>query len=155
MAYKIPKSRHPTIIPRPLQDLLTPKKEEPPYGSPPPDWKGTGAEWAVNWALMQLVGPEGYVSQYAVGGGRAYAGGTVVDFVVPDRMLVIRVQGTHWHYELGRQIEVADEMLKLSIEARGYVVIDIDEEDCLTDPIYYVQEALRGIDHSRKSIGGL
>lgn len=132
--------------------LLQPEKKQPPYGVVPPEWPGSTAEWAVYWALTRLIGVENFVYQYPLGGGRLQRGGQVVDFYVPDRMLVIRVQGEHWHYELGSQIEVTDELLQVAIESQGFVCVDIDESDALRDPIYFVQEALRGRDHSRNTL---
>ena len=35
------------------------------------------------------------------------------------------------------------------IEGMGLTVIYIDEDDALRNALYYVQEAIRGIDHSR------
>lgn len=147
-SYRIrsPRSSVPSL-PRPLQTIIRPPKRMPPYGVPPPEFPGSSAEWAIQWALMQLG--EDFLYQASFDGGRQQLGGTVVDFLLHARLLVIRVQGTYWHYERGMLIVNQDEFLKNAIESKGYVVIDIDDKDALVDPIYFVKEALAYRDHSK------
>ncbi len=150
--YRVPKPRSPTVFAQPLEKLLnTPTHEEPPYGSPPDDWTGSVAEWAIAWALTTKNVE--FVYQANMIGGRTQLGGTVADFLVPAYNLIIRVMGVYFHYERGPLVVNLDQLLKASLEAKGYVVIDIDDDDALRDPLYFVTEALAGRDHSRATEG--
>ena len=50
-------------------------------------------------------------------------GGVTVDFLLPDRNIVIRVQGTHWHQDLASQAR--DLLSKEKLTEAGYQVIDV------------------------------
>jgi very-short-patch-repair endonuclease len=142
----------PEIFKTPLSDLLGLRKNQPPpYGEVPPDFPGSTAEWAIYWALNIMNIQFEY--QVPLFGGRLQAGGVIADFVIPSHMLVIRVQGEHWHYEMGMEVVNMDAITKMQMEDIGYLVIDIDESHCLKDPKFYVSEALRGISHSRAEKG--
>lgn len=118
------------------------------YPAMPDDWQGTEPEWAINWALTTLGAT--FVYQKGILGGRSYAGGIVADFLVEEpSQLIIQIQGTHWHYELGHRIMINDALQRAVIEAEGTEVINIDEEDAMSSPLFYTKEALLGIDHSR------
>ena len=108
------------------------------------------AEWAVAWALQHLGYKEwdDYVFHAHI-----IDEFQPVDFYVPAVKLIIRVQGVHFHYELGPDIIAYDTVQKQIFESMGYLVVDIDGDDALKNPVYYVKEALLGIDHSRASRG--
>jgi hypothetical protein len=112
-------------------------------------WKGSKPELAVYLALQQLGLMEGrdFNYQSSVMGGRLEYGGAVLDFVLPGYSLAINVQSVHYHYAdpVARQ---RDAIQRASIEATGLRIIYIDEADALRNAVYYVQEALRGVDHS-------
>lgn len=74
-------------------------------------------------------------------------GGAVLDFEIPSLSIAINVTSRYWHYQTtpGR---MADELQRVALEGRGTRVIFIDDTDARRNPIYYVREALRGIDHS-------
>jgi G:T-mismatch repair DNA endonuclease (very short patch repair protein) len=116
------------------------------YPPKPKDFQGTEPEWAVYWALSKL----GVVFDFqpSFQGGRLHLGGLVADFIVPDYQVIIQVQGIYWHYTLGARRQARDVLQRAQLEAQGYRVVFIDEDDALRNPIYYVREALRGIDHS-------
>lgn len=62
-------------------------------------WPGSDIEWLVYWYLTAHGVKFDY--QYPVAGGRysVLPGiGQVLDFTVPDRSLVLNVQGEYWHY---------------------------------------------------------
>lgn len=61
--------------------------------------------------------------QPSVQGGRLQLGGMVADFILPDRMLVIRVQGTKWHtsFAAGKK----DEAQKTILQGYNFTVMDI------------------------------
>ncbi len=61
--------------------------------------------------------------QPSVDGGRLILGGMVADFILQDRPLIIRVQGSTWHTPFGAQAR--DESQKMYMEALGYIVVDI------------------------------
>lgn len=149
--YTLPRQKKPrgaAIFKRPLRGIIPQKEQLPPWLTPPAEWPGSGAEWAVYWALQGLR--EEFQYQVPLLGGRVEAGGTVVDFFLPQYLLIIRVQGVHWHYEIN-SARARDDILKLALESKGFEVIDIDEDDALRDPIYYTKEALRGQDHSKRA----
>lgn len=151
--YRLPRAPKPkgaTIFKRPLRGIIPQKEQLPPWQTPPAEFQGSGAEWAIYWALSSLK--EDFQFQVPLMGGRIEAGGTVVDFYLPAYLLLIRVQGIHWHYEIQPQ-RAQDDILKLALESKGFQVIDIDEDMALRDPIYYTKEALRGQDHSRRAGG--
>ena len=112
----------------------------------PNSWPGNEPEYYVYWALTKLEVEFEYQSDIA--GGRTERGGVVVDFYIPSLGLAINVQSTYWHYANPKQ-RVNDQLNRLMIEGTGVQVVYIDEEAARTNPIYYVREALRGIDHSR------
>lgn len=115
--------------------------------TPPADFVGSLAEWAVWWALTQLG--EEFQFQDPIGGGRQQLGGLVADFFILSRFLIIRVQGIYFHYERGPLTISYDQLQKEQLESKGYFVVDIDEDDALREPLYYVKEALEYRDHSR------
>lgn len=83
-------------------------------------------------------------------GGRIEKGGAVIDFLFlnpPD--LAINVQGEYWHYELGSEVRARDVIIRQSLAAWGITLIFIDESDLLSDPEYYVRQALNYRDLSR------
>jgi very-short-patch-repair endonuclease len=145
------------------------KKDVWKYSFPPPNisgkhstialWKGkngtvyqgTMPEWAVFWAL-EMLGAE-FRFQSPFFGGRSIRGGAVVDFVVfsPVPRLIIRVQGFYFHLGRGGVQKAVDLAQKLALESTGFQVIDIVDTHALLNPIYYVKEAFRGMDHSRSA----
>jgi hypothetical protein len=150
-----PKSVRPSVSrgPKALQPALRPAIEDADRPPPPPIWfPGFATEWYCYWALQKLGAVFDYQSPLL--GGRLEKGGAVVDFVVYSPVEVaIRIQGTYWHYQLGSQKIAYDRLQRAALEASGLRVIDIDEEDILRDPLFYVREALRGVEHSRVSRG--
>jgi very-short-patch-repair endonuclease len=118
------------------------------YPEPPEDWTGTEPEWAINWALTKLKADFDF--QHNVAGGRRFVGGIVADFVVYEPTeVMIQVQGVYWHYELGSEKQERDALQRAIVESKGWIVINIDEDDAMRDPIFYTEEALRHIDHSK------
>ena len=113
------------------------------------DQMGTLPEYAVFWALEQVQAVFGFQSPML--GGRHEQLGVVGDFSVyePIPNLIIRVMGEFWHYERGEDTIQSDYLQKIRLMNVGLMVIDIDGEDALRDPIYYVERAFEGIDLSR------
>jgi very-short-patch-repair endonuclease len=61
--------------------------------------------------------------QSSIQGGRLELGGMVADFILLDRPLIIRVQGTKWH--TGFWPEHKDALQKAILQAYGYDVVDV------------------------------
>lgn len=113
---------------------------------PSSNWTGTAPEYAIYTALKKLgVDFEFQSSQM---GGRLSRGGAILDFYIPDRSLAINIQGLYWHY--GSTPRVMNEQLQRAmLESQGIRVIYIDEDAALSNALFYVRDALNGIDHSR------
>lgn len=151
--FKLPRISKPTLFKQPLGKAFAAIQREqiPAWRLPPVDWVGSEAEWAIAWALDQKRIE--YAFQADMMGGRGMRGGVVIDFLLPEYTLCIRVQGIHWHYNQGSGVVNADNMQKAALHAQGLTVIDIDEDHALRDPAYYVAEALMGRDHSMANRG--
>lgn len=120
-----------------------------PAGNPPNTWPGTRPEWAVQWGLEHsgLVDGRDFVYQARLPGvGAGYY--STVDFLIYTFGIGIEVQGKYWHYGQGSQKIFTDLFRVSAFASQGIQVIFIDEIDALTDPTYYVKEALLGNDHS-------
>lgn len=111
----------------------------------PANWIGTKPEYAVYLALIKIGVAFDYQSSKM--GGRLARGGSVIDFWIPSLNLAINVMGEYWHYERGTLGH--DQLQRAALESQGIRVIYIDEKDALTNALYFVQEAIKGIDHSR------
>lgn len=113
-------------------------------------------EWLVyRWLERHgFKANEDFFFQSSMYGGTQQYMGVVADFVLPGMIgsqgLVFRVQGLHWHYAKEEQ-KYHDLEQRLHLEADGWVVIDLDEDDVYERLEYIMPEALRGIDHSRSS----
>jgi hypothetical protein len=138
--------------PRELQGALqTAQHPGPAYPPPPVGFTGSRPEWAILWAHQTLGLREGldFSYQSAALGGRAAFGGQVVDFQEFRQPLAINVQGTYWHYGQGSDKVMQDQQGRYDLARFGLRLIFIDEDDALQAPVYFLQEALNGIDHSR------
>lgn len=128
----------------------------------PPDWfrrmhggVGPETEWMVWWALERLGKKHGVDFEYQAPafGGRQYLGGAVVDFLLKDIGIGINPVGLFWHYYRGYSKLSKDRLLNDQLLQQGIRVIYIDEDDLRRDALFYVADALRGIDHSRIAKG--
>lgn len=110
---------------------------------------GTLPEYAVFWALEQKQAVFDFQSPML--GGRREQLGVVGDFSVhePIPNLIIRVMGEFWHYQFGEEQIMSDYLQMIRLQNLGFQVINIDGEDALRDPIYYVERAFEGIDLSQ------
>jgi hypothetical protein len=114
----------------------------------------TKPEWYVNWGLQRNGKRKGVDYNYRgeVEFLSSLATAAQLDFTMIDgTQIAIEVQGIHWHYELGFNKIAQDEVRRTELVASGWMVIQIDEDDALRDPVYYVKEALAGRDHSYSS----
>jgi len=139
-----------------LSDALKPAENV--TGPPPQPESGpfavgvaTKPEWYVNWGLQQNDKRLGIDYEYRgeVQFLSSLATAAQLDFTMRDgSQIAIEVQGIHWHYELGFEKIAMDKVRRTELVASGWVVMQIDEDDALRDPVYYVREALAGRDHS-------
>ncbi len=115
--------------------------------SAPADFPGTLPEYLVYQALIKLGYDGRFIFQSSQMGGRELKGGTIADFEIPELSLMIFVQGEYWHYGMGKTAK--DLIIASQLEAYGYRVIFIDEEDVLANAVWYTKEALNYRDHSK------
>lgn len=108
--------------------------------------KASQPELAVYGALKKTGLDFQFQSRFF--GGTQVRGGLVADFYLPSLSLVINVQSFYWHYGNPQRI-AQDRIQQIALEGQGIRVIYIDEQDALKDATRFVQDALRGIDHSR------
>ena len=120
------------------------------FPEPPDSWPGSRPEWFIFRALEALKVDFTYQSNRM--GGRLDKGGAVLDFFIPSLGLGINVQSLYWHYgRLGGA--VSDNLQRIALEGQGIVMIYIDEESAISNPIWYTQEALQFRDHSQMTRG--
>lgn len=120
-----------------------------PYPDPPDTWMGTLPEWAIYWAHLAIGRKPFQDFQYQY----SFDGSTIFDFFEFEERIAIEVQGLYWHYEFQRSQVANDQLRKIRVEAVGLTLIFIDEDMALTDPIFYLREALAERDHSRSATG--
>jgi len=113
----------------------------------PASFFGSRPEFLVYWALLKLGYKNRFEFQSSQLGGRLTKGGAILDFYIPERNLAINVQSEYWHYRTSEQKVIA-QLQRVQLEGQGISVIYIDEEDILRNPVFYVSQALKGIDHS-------
>ncbi len=113
---------------------------------------GTDLEWLAYWALtVPLKKKDGLDFSFQSGffGGRSTFGGIIVDFIMIDGSRIgMDIQGEHWHY--GQSEMIAEAILRRArMESYGWTLVFVDGDDIRSNPVYYVREALNGVDHSR------
>ena len=130
----------------------------PNEGSRIPEWDRssglTEPEWALRWGHL-IIGrkpDEDFYTKYDLFGDSS----VLVDFYEAPEDLVIEIQGFFVHYVGYDPLKVEQDRQRRSlITSTGRVVIFIDAEDAVRDPVTYLREALRGRDLSRFSRGVL
>jgi len=91
---------------------------------------------ALNWLDKNRID---YQFQSSLMGGFYELGGAVVDILIPDDMIAIRIFGEYWHKGVVK--EGRDQIQRENLEAMGYVVVDVWGADLL-DPTR-VEETMR------------
>lgn len=137
-----------------LPTYAHPFREQRPAGDPPRGWllahpNGTVPEWSVYWALTRLGRVEDIDFLYQPrlpGVGMSYY--STVDFLLPAEHLALEISGSYWHYATSQRQHRDRERLAW-FAREGITVIFIDEDDALYRPIWVVEEALAGRDHSK------
>jgi hypothetical protein len=159
-----PKIRHGGILGRGTRDIKEALKEAEDVSRPGPK-PNTGSlaiatlpEWYVYWALTQRLHKREGID-FSFRGSVAYAAGlaasTSLDFAMLDgSQIAIEVQGLFWHYQQGSAKMVQDYVRQSALAGLGmWKIVNIDEDDALRDPEFYVREALQGRDHSYRYRG--
>jgi len=88
-----------------------------------------------------------FTVQDPIAGGTMELGGMVVDFRLTMSRIIIRVMGVYWHQGLeasGRDI-MGEEVLR----AKGYIVVDLWEDDINTRLDYVMRLAVQGVEIPR------
>lgn len=76
------------------------------------------------------------------------AGSAVVDFVLSERNIVLRTMGSYWHS--GLESKARDAFGREQLVNKGYIVVDLQEEDLADDKIQHTMElALEGVETIR------
>jgi very-short-patch-repair endonuclease len=60
-------------------------------------------------------------------------GSAVVDFLLPEKNIILRVMGSYWHS--GLTAKARDEFAKERLLNQGYIVVDLLEENLSPDKI--------------------
>lgn len=72
-------------------------------------------------------------------------GSATIDFVLGERNLVFRVMGGYYHSTL--EAKARDEFGREQLINKGYIVVDLQEEDLSDDKINHTMElALEGVE---------
>ena len=103
-------------------------------------------EWQTYlWLIRNRI--RGWDFQSSLLGGRIFLGGVVADFLFspPDwtPSMVWRVQGEFFHYE-STQKQIEDIFQRVTLENKGYVVVDILGNDIATNRDEVLNAALEG-----------
>lgn len=111
--------------------------------------RGTTEERIVYKELQRRNIPFDF--QSSLDGGRLLLGGMVADFILEDRKVIIRVQGSKWH--TGFASEHKDVMQRALLEAAGYSVMDFWDWE-IHNPELCEEWLRRNIDTGMPSRGG-
>ena len=93
-----------------------------------------------NWLTKREIP---FTTQEPMFGVAGELGSAVVDFVIEERNLVLRVMGSYYHSTI--EAKARDEFGKEQLINRGYIVVDLREEDLSDERITRTLEmALEG-----------
>ena len=68
-----------------------------------------------------------FAFETSIAGGHFELGGAVVDFILTELNIALRVQGMYWHEGVAK--EGMDDIQREMLEGKGYIVVDIWEDD--------------------------
>jgi very-short-patch-repair endonuclease len=84
-----------------------------------------------------------FVTQQPMFGIAGEVGSATVDFIINERNLALRVMGSYWHSSI--ESRARDEFGKEQLINKGYIVVDLWEENLSDDKIDTTMEAaMRG-----------
>lgn len=119
-----------------------------PWLSPPGWWEGSIPEWSIFWAhdhVEREVGvyQEDWFFQTPLFGD-IWRIGFVPDFIELPSLVTIDIN----EEEVSRDIERLRASILSSLR-EPFVHVIIDAEDATANPVFYLEEALQGVSHSR------
>lgn len=79
-----------------------------------------------------------FVTQQPMFGEAGEVGSAVVDFILGERNIVLRTMGSYWHSTI--EAKARDEFGKEQLINKGYIVVDLHEEDLSDDKINRTME---------------
>jgi len=89
-----------------------------------------------------------FTTQEPMFGIAGEAGSAVIDFVLTERNIVLRTMGSYWHS--GAEAKARDAFGKEQLINKGFIVVDLREEDLSDDKIQHTMElALEGVETIR------
>jgi len=74
-----------------------------------------------------------FTTQETMFGLASELGSAVVDFIIGDRNLALRIMGSYWHSSI--ESKARDEFGKEQLINKGYIVVDLREEDLADNKI--------------------
>ncbi len=127
--------------------LNLPKSSEQQFQEEYDAWgRGTKPEFIVYRFLTEnkhLVEGVDFSFQSSRYGGKRLFGGIVIDFYIPERRMVWRVQGEQFHM-LNNADRMRDEVSRIRLEQEGLKVVDLWVRDIETRPDYILGLAWEG-----------
>lgn len=90
-----------------------------------------------------------FFPQYGVSGGRTFLGGAVIDFHFPILRIDWFVQGLRFHFKTPVQ-RGRDIIEKLQSAQRGFIPVELFEDDIIQRTESTLSQALKGIQVSRR-----
>jgi len=83
-----------------------------------------------NWLTKNKIP---FNTQETMFGPYGELGSAVVDFIIGDRNLALRIMGSYWHSSI--ESKARDEFGKEQLINKGYIVVDLREEDLADNKI--------------------
>jgi hypothetical protein len=102
-------------------------------------------EWLLRRGLVEGVD---FVFRSPLFGGRGRLQGLEIDFEFPTRGLAWLVQGLQFHYVKPEQ-RTRDLIAKVRLASRGYIVVELFEDDIMQRAEYTLAHAIQGEQVSR------
>jgi len=83
-----------------------------------------------------------FETQQTMFGMQGDLGSATIDFIIPDRNIILRVMGSYYHS--GLEPQARDEFSKERLMGKGYIVIDLQETDIENRLEATMRKALQG-----------
>ena len=92
-----------------------------------------------NWLIKHNIA---FTFQSSLSGGIYELGGSVVDFILPEYRIGLRVMGEYWHRGVAKS--GTDLIQKERLQAMGLTIVDLQEDDLHNRLEETMVKALRG-----------
>ena len=92
----------------------------------------------LNWLYSHKIA---FIPHGKIMGGSSEPGGAIVDYLLTDFNIIIRIQ-SYWHTIEGT--EAKDRLQRIALENQGFIVVDIWETDLKVNPDEVMRMALQG-----------